>query len=364
MTGLVLTSIGVLCASLPLLLAVFLLLAPGPLRAANRYFAGFLVLTAIDLTGWSAALLPPALRPLFVWRIPLAFLQMPCLYVYALALCFPARLTARHWLAGWFAVGAAFLLLAMGFDWAVTAIDMALQVQFYGYIGLLIVLLRRYRSAYAQSESRADTVTFQWLATVVIVSFAAHALVLAKSIARLSNVHIAGAGLEITVGLVAVLITFALTFTALLRQDLFVAIAVEPEPAPERVEEIVAFAADPAEMERIQAYMQEHEPFLEAALTIRALSRKLGMGQRDLSQLLNQGLGVHFFDFVNRFRVEKAAALLLDPSKADLSVLEIAYQVGFNTKSSFNTAFNKHVGQTPTAYRRSAAAGAGKKASD
>src|SRR3546814_13921561 len=76
------------------------------------------------------------------------------------------------------------------------------------------------------------------------------------------------------------------------------------------------------------------------------------MGQRELSCLINQQLGVHFFDFVNRYRVEKAAAVLIDPAKHEMSVLEIAFETGFNTKSSFNAAFSKHLGSTPTEYRQ------------
>src|SRR3546814_11800288 len=76
------------------------------------------------------------------------------------------------------------------------------------------------------------------------------------------------------------------------------------------------------------------------------------MGQRELSCLINQQLGVHFFDFVNRYRVEKAAAVLIDPAKHEMSVLEIASETGFNTKSSFNAAFSKHLGSTPTEYRQ------------
>jgi AraC-like DNA-binding protein len=73
---------------------------------------------------------------------------------------------------------------------------------------------------------------------------------------------------------------------------------------------------------------------------------------RDLSLLINHKLDQHFFDFINSFRIEKAKKILEDSSKNKTTVLEILYEVGFNSKSSFNTAFKKHVGLTPTQYRK------------
>ncbi|WP_164118697.1 helix-turn-helix domain-containing protein, partial [Sphingorhabdus sp. Alg239-R122] len=61
-------------------------------------------------------------------------------------------------------------------------------------------------------------------------------------------------------------------------------------------------------------------------------------------------LSFSFFDFVNGYRVSAAQDILL--SSPDMTVLEILYAVGFNSKSSFNTAFRKHTGSTPTQYRR------------
>lgn len=62
----------------------------------------------------------------------------------------------------------------------------------------------------------------------------------------------------------------------------------------------------------------------------------------------------HFFDFVNEYRIKKAIQILKDRTQKELTVLEILYQVGFNSKSSFNTSFKKYTGKTPTDYRKEA----------
>ncbi|PLX12007.1 MAG: AraC family transcriptional regulator, partial [Marinilabiliales bacterium] len=73
---------------------------------------------------------------------------------------------------------------------------------------------------------------------------------------------------------------------------------------------------------------------------------------KELSLLINHDLNQHFFDFVNGFRIRKAMEMLSDENKKKFTVLEILYDVGFNSKSSFNTAFKKYTKLTPTEYRK------------
>lgn len=105
-------------------------------------------------------------------------------------------------------------------------------------------------------------------------------------------------------------------------------------------------------VERVNRYINEEEPFLDASLTLHTLAQKTGILSRELSVLINHHLNKHFFDFVNEFRIKKAMELLTHPERKEYTVLEILYEVGFNSKSSFNTAFKKHTGLTPTEYRR------------
>ena len=78
------------------------------------------------------------------------------------------------------------------------------------------------------------------------------------------------------------------------------------------------------------------------------------MPVKDLSALINLYMDKHFFDFVNEYRIKKAIQILKDCTQKELTVLEILYQVGFNSKSSFNTSFKKYTGKTPTDYRKEA----------
>jgi AraC-like DNA-binding protein len=60
----------------------------------------------------------------------------------------------------------------------------------------------------------------------------------------------------------------------------------------------------------------------------------------------------NFFDFINRYRIEEAQRLLTDPPDKKITVLEVLYECGFNSKSSFNTLFKKHTGLTPSEFKK------------
>ncbi len=98
--------------------------------------------------------------------------------------------------------------------------------------------------------------------------------------------------------------------------------------------------------------MSEEKSFLNPSLTIQNVSESIDIPLRDLSLLINHKLNQHFYDFVNTYRIEHAMVILKSATKSKLTILEILYDVGFNSKSSFNTAFKKHTGTTPTAYRK------------
>jgi YesN/AraC family two-component response regulator len=104
---------------------------------------------------------------------------------------------------------------------------------------------------------------------------------------------------------------------------------------------------------KLQQYMIEEKPFLNPSLTIQDIAAFIEIPVRDLSLLINHKLDLHFYDFVNTYRIENAMDILKDTTKSKVTILEILYEVGFNSKSSFNTAFKKHTGYTPTDYRKS-----------
>ena len=100
---------------------------------------------------------------------------------------------------------------------------------------------------------------------------------------------------------------------------------------------------------RLSQSMEQDHLYRKETLNLTALSEFVGVSSHQLSEYFNSRLGVNFNGFVNGYRVAEARQLLLE--EPDRTVLSIAYSVGFNSKSSFNTAFARLTGATPTAFR-------------
>ena len=96
----------------------------------------------------------------------------------------------------------------------------------------------------------------------------------------------------------------------------------------------------------------EEKPFLDPDITINQLASMCGIPVHHLSQILNKDLKQNFYNYINKLRIEEAKSRLAEPKNKDLTILEILYDIGFNSKSVFNTAFKKYTGKTPTAYRK------------
>jgi len=101
--------------------------------------------------------------------------------------------------------------------------------------------------------------------------------------------------------------------------------------------------------------MKSEKPYLEPKLSLVSLADYLDMSPNHLSQVINQYEGKNFYDFVNQYRVEEFKERALSPENKNFSLLAIAFDSGFNSKSSFNEVFKKYVGKTPTQYLNSVA---------
>ena len=82
------------------------------------------------------------------------------------------------------------------------------------------------------------------------------------------------------------------------------------------------------------------------------LAETLNIPARDLSLVFSRHFDSNFYDFINRYRIEEAKKMLADAKYKSKTITHIYLDVGFNSKSVFNTFFKKQVGQTPSAYRQ------------
>ena len=104
---------------------------------------------------------------------------------------------------------------------------------------------------------------------------------------------------------------------------------------------------------RIIDCMVQAKPYLNPELTIDEFSAQLNIPAYYVSQVINQELGSNFLDFVNRYRILTTKDKLQDPALGHYTILTLAFESGFNSKTAFYTAFKKNVGCTPSQYRKS-----------
>jgi len=100
-------------------------------------------------------------------------------------------------------------------------------------------------------------------------------------------------------------------------------------------------------------YLEQEKPYTDPDLKLQNLADHLGIPSYQLSQIINTELQQNFYDLINSLRIAEAKHRLIDPAKQHITIIAIAYDVGFNSKSTFNAAFKKHTKMTPSQFKKS-----------
>jgi AraC-like DNA-binding protein len=106
-------------------------------------------------------------------------------------------------------------------------------------------------------------------------------------------------------------------------------------------------------VENLIQYMDDSKVWKDSELSIAKLASQTSISKHQLSEVLNEYLGKNFYVFVNEYRVEYAKQLLMNKEYSNWSIIAIAYECGFNSKTAFNIFFKKHTQLTPSEYKKS-----------
>ncbi|MDR7210884.1 helix-turn-helix transcriptional regulator [Flavobacterium piscis] len=359
-----------------LLMAFFLFTVKTENKLANRLFAWFFIVSAIDLSGFFVFDYIQGYLNLVIFRWTICLLAMPLFYLYVLSVCYSDfKLKRKHLVhllpiivvnlvflpRFYLASNAGMKLLSGDLDHMpeIYLIQALIEFQYVFYIVSVFLILKKYREIYLENYTNSCTLTYKYLFQMTTVFLIAHCLVALKNLLRYSDYRQTFLWLNVVVGSVALFITCWLVMKALNHPELFrginskLQLAKDILPKDEEKSQTTNVQDDAisSQISTLKQYMAEKEPFLDPSLTIQELANQIDIPVRDLSVLINHYMDQHFFDFVNEYRIQKAMNILKDQSKSQLTVLEILYEVGFNSKSSFNTSFKKYTNLTPTAYR-------------
>ncbi len=235
-------------------------------------------------------------------------------------------------------------------------VSFAMYVYFFAYLFAAAKVVRQYETAASDRYSDSQKVTLGWLKTIIYFFLSLMLLSVVNvllSFQAMKNAYFIG--LAIMILLLLLFIIFVL-FKALRNPGFFsvwnekeIGEAVHPDkyvssqmPSPEK--QLI--------LEKLLQHMQSQKPYLEPDLTLEDLAAQIAIKPKLLSQVINELLQQNFFLFINHYRIEEAKRLLDNPKDKKITVLEVMYQVGFNSKSSFNTLFKKETGITPSEFKK------------
>lgn len=105
-------------------------------------------------------------------------------------------------------------------------------------------------------------------------------------------------------------------------------------------------------LDRALLHMRSEKPYLASELTLKDLAAGIGTNANALSRALNAELGMGFSDFVNHFRIEEALRIMSGDDRDDWDVIDVCFETGFNSLSSFYRVFKMHTGLTPAEFQR------------
>src|SRR5262245_395032 len=357
--------LGVLAVTQAALLALVILTTPRGDRAANRLLAA-IVLTIGAMIGLRLVVVSPiVVRLPHLVRVnhPFDFLPAPLFYLYVRLLTTGRGVSRRDLLH---AVPAAACALFLAPHYARTSTEKLADLQSAAYqdwyfqrtalaivIATPYVLLAVLHSARSLKRRRgavhartAIAVQLQYLSCgfAAILTIAATRYVVDSTFPQF---------MSITSGLLPFAGATMLCGMAYLGLRDPAMLTVTPADAASHKYETSSLKDDRAAraLDTLQHALDDEKVYLDPGLTLSTLAVRLKMPVPHLSQVINQRLNQNFTDLINGYRVEEAKRRLVDPAWRHYSIMAIAEDVGFRSKSSFNDVFKRHAQMTPSAFR-------------
>ncbi len=234
--------------------------------------------------------------------------------------------------------------------WVINMVLILMNFHALLYLFFSYSILRKYRNRMKELYATLEALDLNWLKftldsllVVLIIGFFHHLIPVVYS------------GAFIRVSMV-VFIVFLLYFsnrvilTAMNQSTFFEGIA---NPKFRKYEQSNLTQSDLAKYaNQLEMYMQNAKPYLDPNISLKQMAAHLQLSPRLTSQIINQSFKQNFFDYINTYRINFSKQLLANSFDDKVTILEILYQSGFNSKSSFNTLFKKQTGLTPTEFRK------------
>jgi len=225
----------------------------------------------------------------------------------------------------------------------------ALYIQLALYLFSCFQVLKTYDSAIKNNYSYVDSINLIWLKRLLV----AFAVLLSVDMATTVPGVILQQGLPYlnTIMIAEAATIYLIGYFSLSQAEIIA------EPKDNRNEEQPKYRNSPLDtslsndlIEKLNSIMRDTKIYQKNDLRLADLAQLVGISPHHLSQIINEQCQSNFYDYVNRYRVELAADSLLANGKSNIA--NIAFDAGFNNRASFNSAFKKYKGMTPSQYKR------------
>ncbi|MCW3465157.1 AraC family transcriptional regulator [Chitinophaga nivalis] len=340
----------------------------------------FLAMIHQVLIGWYASNQMSDMPALIGWELPFPFLHGPFLYLYILYLTGQQRYGWRNILHFIPAVLTAIILAPVlgsmsvqeklglvrpsGFEWLFQGIVSSIIISGVVYVILSLRLLRRHRQHVAVQFSNTDKITLNWLRYLIGGMGVIWMVVIFFESAQ--SLYIVVALFIFFIGYFGIRQVGIFSSLPPTHEVYLPAVIASPETPPE-----VEAAAVPDDVtgekvkyeksgltdtEAIRIHtalttlMQQQTCYKDPELTLGDLAKTLDVHPAILSQVINSKEGKSFYDYINVHRVEAFKQLLLQPENQQYTLLALAFECGFNSKTSFNRNFKKITQLSPSSY--------------
>jgi AraC-like DNA-binding protein len=225
-------------------------------------------------------------------------------------------------------------------------------IQYLFYLFYILKLIANFKSKALNELSNTENIDLTWLRIFLFTFLSVFVLLVVMMISAIHQFEIKYFNNIISV--VFALAIFLLGYKGLFQQTILpvneVLQDIEAKQFEKKAEEV---GFDKERLSNLLNYMVIEKPFREPELTLTSLATKINISRNQLSELINSGTEGNFYDFVNTYRVEEVKQLMIDSKYKDYTLLAIAFEAGFPSKSTFNSIFKKNTGLTPSEYRNS-----------
>ena len=241
-------------------------------------------------------------------------------------------------------------------SWHIRVIALLLITHVLIYLFITIRLIRNYRIYTLNSAAYTDESRFKWLvATVSIMIIPVMTVIFSFIVFGPPNSpgHLPYPAF----GASFMIMTIHLLY--LTRPEVFTGFPDSLKIHSETETESAKYTSSPLSKEQkgryhqqLLEYIEKEKPYLNQELTRDQLAEALGLNSKYLSQVINEIQQQNFMDFINAYRIDEAKKKLIHPAWQHYTVLAIAQEVGFKSRSAFYSAFKKATGQTPSAFKK------------